>query len=505
MQSVDQRLRKIVIVGGGTAGWMSAAALSTVLVNGYCKIELVESEMIGTVGVGEATIPQILTFNKLLGIDENDFVRYTQATFKLGIQFKDWGRIGDTYLHPFGVFGLPIEAIPFHHYWLKLHLDGVFDRLDAFSLACVAAPQNRFTRPLNIPKSPLAQISYAFQFDAGLYARYLRKRAEQRGVVRTEGKIVRAHQRSEDGFIESVELEDGRRIEADFFIDCSGFRGLLIEQTLQAGYQSWTHWLPCDRALAVPCQRAGPPEPYTRATAREAGWQWRIPLQHRTGNGHVYSSAFMAEDAAEKLLLEHLDGAPLADVNRLRFVTGRRNKFWDKNVVAIGLSSGFIEPLESTSIHLIQSGIAKLIGMLPNRNFDQVDIDKYNEQSIQEIERIRDFIILHYKATQRNDSEFWNYCRTMPIPDTLQQKIDLFRANGRLYRENEELFSETSWLAVMLGQGIVPRSYHPLVDAYDAKALSTYLTGVRDVIARSAASMPSHAEFIRTHCAAAAL
>jgi tryptophan 7-halogenase len=501
-ERVDRRLRKILVVGGGTAGWMCAAALSKVLVNDYCKIELIESETIGTVGVGEATIPQILTFNQLLGIDENDFVRQTQASFKLGIQFKDWGRIGDTYLHPFGVFGVPIDAIPFHHYWLKLHQDGQFDRLDAFSLACTAAPQSKFTRPLDIPKSPLAQIVYAFQFDAGLYAKYLRKHSEQRGVVRTEGKIVHVHQRSEDGFIESVELEDGRRIEADLFIDCSGFRGLLIEQTLHAGYQPWTHWLPCDRALAVPCERSGPPEPYTRATAREAGWQWRIPLQHRTGNGHVYSSAFMSDEAAEKVLLENLDGAPLAAVNRLRFVTGRRNKFWDKNVVAIGLSSGFIEPLESTSIHLIQSSIAKLIGMLPNRNFDQIDIDKYNQQSIHEIERIRDFIILHYKATQRDDSEFWNYCRTMSIPDTLREKIELFKTNGRIYRENEELFSETSWLAVMLGQGIVPKSYHPLVDAYDAKALHAYLSGVRDVIVRSVAAMPSHAEFIRSNCAA---
>jgi tryptophan 7-halogenase len=499
---MDNRLRKILIVGGGTAGWMCAAALSKVLVNGYCKIELIESEAIGTVGVGEATIPQILTFNQLLGIDENDFVRHTQATFKLGIQFKDWGRIGDTYLHPFGVFGVPIEAIPFHHYWLKLHHQGKYDKLDAFSLACTAAPQNKFTRPLNIPNSPLAQITYAFQFDAGLYARYLRKQSEQRGVTRIEGKIVHVHQRSEDGFIESVELEGGRRIEADLFIDCSGFRGLLIEQTLHAGYQPWAHWLPCDRAQAVPCERSGPPQPYTRATAREAGWQWRIPLQHRTGNGHVYSSAFISDEAAEQVLMENLDGAALAGVNRLRFVAGRRNKFWDKNVVAIGLSSGFIEPLESTSIHLIQSGIAKLIGMLPNRNFDQIDIDKYNQQSIHEIERIRDFIILHYKATQRDDSEFWNYCRTMSIPDTLQEKIELFRTNGRLYRENEELFSETSWLAVMLGQGIMPRAYHPLADAYDASALHTYLAGVRDVIVRSAGSMPSHADFIRTHCAA---
>jgi tryptophan 7-halogenase len=499
---MEHRIGKIAIVGGGTAGWMTAAALSKVLIHSDCRIELIESEAIGTVGVGEATIPQIITFNTLLGIDENDFVRQTQATFKLGIRFDHWGKRGDSYFHPFGVFGVPIEAIPFHHYWLKLQAQGSFDKLDEFSLACVAAPQAKFTRPLDVPNSPLAQLAYAFQFDAGRYARYLRAQSERRGVVRSEGKIVHVHQRVDDGFIESVQLEDGRRVEADLFIDCSGFRGLLIEQTLGAGYEEWSHWLPCDRALAMPSTRIGDPVPYTRATAHEAGWQWRIPLQHRTGNGHVYSSRFISDDRAERILREHLDGAPLADANRLRFVAGRRKKYWDKNVVAIGLSSGFIEPLESTSIHLIQSGIAKLIGLFPDRNFERINIDKYNQQSINEIERIRDFVILHYKATTRDDSEFWNYCRTMAIPDTLREKIELFRANGRLYRENDELFSETSWLAVMLGQGIQPKSYHPLADACNVAALQKYLADVRDVIKRSADAMPTHAEFIRKHCAA---
>ncbi len=499
---LDTALKKIVIVGGGTAGWMTAAALSKVIPSQITQIELIESEAIGTVGVGEATIPNILTYNSLLGIDEDEFVKATQATFKLGIQFKNWGRIGDSYLHPFGVYGVPIEAIPFHHYWLRLRHAGYLSSLDEFSLACIAAPDNKFTRPLNIPKSPLSQIAYAFQFDAGLYAKYLRMQSERRGVTRFEGKVVDVAQDPESGFVHSVTMEDGRSIEADLFIDCSGFRGLLIEQTLKVGYQTWTQYLPCDRAIAVPCERKVPPEPYTRATARSAGWLWRIPLQHRIGNGHVYSSQYLSDDEAEATLLSNLDGAPLAGVNKLRFTTGRRNKFWDKNVVAIGLSSGFLEPLESTSIHLIQSGIAKLIGMLPTRRFDQIDIDKYNAQSIYEIERIRDFIILHYKATQRDDSAFWNYCRTMAIPDSLQEKIDLFRANGRLYRENEELFSETSWLAVMLGQGIVPSGYHPLADVYDIAKLDQYLRGVKEVIARSAQAMPSHAEFIAKHCQA---
>lgn len=499
---MDNRIRKVVIVGGGTAGWMSAAALSKVLVNNYCKIELVESESIGTVGVGEATIPQIATFNGLLGIDEDEFVRETKGTFKLGIEFIDWGQKGDSYIHPFGVYGVPIESVPFHHYWLKLHQQGRFERLEDFSLACKAAKAGKFSRPQNIPDSPLSQINYAFQFDAGLYAKYLRKYAEQRGVTRTEGKVIEVYQRSEDGFVESIELDNGRKIEGDLFIDCSGFRGLLIEQTLKTGYQNWNHWLPCDRAIAVPCAKHGAPEPYTRSTARDAGWQWRIPLQHRTGNGHVYSSNYMSDDQAADLLLTNLDGEPLADLNKLRFETGRRNKFWNKNVVAIGLSGGFIEPLESTSIHLIQSGIAKLIGLFPNLDFDQVGIDKYNEQSIYEIEAIRDFIVLHYKATQRDDTPFWNYCRTMAVPDTLQNKIDLFKSSGRIYRENEELFSEPSWLAVMFGQGIVPKSYHPVVDAYESDALHKYLSGIADVIHRSVDSMSPHEEFIKQHCAA---
>lgn len=499
---MNNRIRKIVIVGGGTAGWMTAAALSKVLINNYCQIELVESEAIGTVGVGEATIPQISRFNTLLGIDENEFVRETQGTFKLGIEFRDWGNLGDSYIHPFGVFGVPIESVPFHHYWLKLRESERFSRLEDFSLACVAAPRGKFTRPMNIPQSPLSQIAYAFQFDAALYAKFLRRHAEARGVVRTEGKISEVHQRSEDGFITSVELENGTQIEGDLFIDCSGFRGLLIEQTLATGYEEWSHWLPCDRAVAVPCARAEAPDPYTRSTAREAGWQWRIPLQHRTGNGHVYSSGFIDDAQAVDTLLDNLDGEPLAEVNKLRFVTGRRKQFWNKNVVAIGLSSGFIEPLESTSIHLIQSGISKLIGLFPTREFEQPDIDKYNQQSIAEIESIRDFIILHYKATQRNDTEFWNYCRTMNIPSSLEERLALYQSNGRLYREGEELFSETSWLAVLVGQGVLPRHYHPLVDAYDVSGMETYLSGVQDVIKRSVESMPTHADYIRQHCTA---
>ncbi|MBX2848229.1 MAG: tryptophan 7-halogenase [Acidiferrobacterales bacterium] len=501
----DKRIKNVVIVGGGTAGWMTAAALSKVLPANYSKITLVESDAIGTVGVGEATIPQIATFNQLIGIDEDDFVKATQGTFKLGIQFNDWGQLGDSYIHPFGVFGAPIGELPFHHYWLKLHQQGHFDSLDSFALACTAAPKGKFTRPLNVPKSPLSQIIYAFQFDAGLYAKYLRALSEGRGVSRLEGKVVQVHQNNESGFIESVELDNAAVLSGDLFIDCSGFRGLLIEQTLKTGYREWSHWLPCDRAVAVPCASKCAPDPYTRSTARKAGWQWRIPLQHRTGNGHVYSSQFMEDQEAEQILLDNLDGEPLADLNRLRFCTGRRTQFWNKNVVAIGLSSGFIEPLESTSIHLIQSGISKLIGLFPDLDFAQSTIDKYNDQSVKEIEAIRDFIIAHYKATQRTDSEFWNYCRTMSVPDSLQEKLDLFASSGRLYREGDELFSEVSWLAILFGQNIRPHTYHPLVDTLNESALLDYMKGIEDVIARSVDSMPSHQEFIDQHCKAAAV
>ncbi len=497
------RIRKVLIVGGGTAGWMTAAALSRVFGGRDCEIELIESDAIGTVGVGEATIPHIAQFNRLLGIDEDDFLKFTQGTFKLGIQFVDWGRLGECYLHPFGVYGAPMAAIPFHHYWLKLRKLGRSLGLDAFSLACVAAPRMKFMRPIdNAPKSPLGQIVYAFHLDAHRYASYLRQYARARGVMRTEGRIVDVELRPGDGFVDAVTLENGTKRSADLYIDCSGFRGLLIEQALKTGYEDWAAYLPCDRAVALPSTAPGPPPPYTRATALAAGWQWRIPLQHRLGNGYVYSSRFCDPDSALAALTGRLEGKPLAEPNQLRFAAGRRRRFWNRNVVAIGLSSGFLEPLESTSIHLIQTGISKLIGLFPTREFDAAIIDAYNRQSAAEIEYIRDFLILHYKTTRRDDSEFWNYCRDMPIPDSLNDKIELFRASGRLYREHEELFSETSWLAVMLGQGVKPADYHPAVDMYDIDVIEKHLRGLAEVVERSAAEMPAHASYIARHCAA---
>ena len=497
-----QPIRTIIIVGGGTAGWMTAAAFAQILKPPSCAIRVIESEDIGIIGVGEATIPQIGLYNRMLGLDENDFVRRTQGTFKLGIQFRDWTRLGHTYFHPFGPFGVDMEGVSFHAYWLKLRQLGAAPDLEDFSLQAVAAKQSRFMRPVNAGHSPLSSIAYAFHFDAALYARYLRTFAEQRGVVRTEGKVVDVQLRGENGFIETVQLESGERIAADFFIDCSGFRGLLIEQALRTGYEDWTQWLPCDRAMAVPCVSAPDLTPYTRSTARAAGWQWRIPLQHRIGNGYVYSSAYLSDDEASATLLANLDGEPLAEPRLLRFTTGRRRKFWVRNCVALGLAGGFMEPLESTSIHLIQSGIANLLRLFPDRNFDQNEIDEYNRCVTWEFERIRDFLVLHYNATERDDSPFWNYCRNMSVPDGLERKLALFRSRGRIFRESDELFKESSWFAVMIGQNVQPRSYDPLVDVLGEEETRRRLTDIRNVIANSVNVMPGHREFIAQHCAA---
>ncbi|MCA8901264.1 MAG: tryptophan 7-halogenase [Hyphomonas sp.] len=499
----QSRIRKTVIVGGGTAGWMTAAALAKILQGKCCEIELVESDEIGIIGVGEATIPQIATFNRTLGLDENEFVRRTKGTFKLGIEFVNWGQVGDRYIHPFGPYGLDMEGVSFHAFMLKHHArDLTCQTAEQYSLQAVAARQAKFMRPVNAGNSPLSKIAYAFHFDAGLYAKFLREQAEMRGVKRTEGKVVAVNQKAESGFIRSVTLESGTEIEGDLFIDCTGFRGLLIEQTLNAGYNRWKSWLPCDRAAAVPCEKADTLLPYTRSTAHKFGWQWRIPLQHRTGNGMVYASDFVSDDEAVSTLMANLDGKPIAEPRIIRFETGHRKKFWDKNCVAIGLSAGFIEPLESTAIHLIQSGISKLLQMFPDRNFRQADIERYNRVTTFEYERVRDFIILHYHATQRTDSDFWNHCRTMPITDYLQDKIDLFRGYGRVFRENEELFNDTSWFSVMLGQNIRPEGYDAVADVLDAQETARRLDDIRNVIATAADYMPTQADFIAQNCAA---
>jgi tryptophan 7-halogenase len=493
----DNRIRSILIVGGGTAGWMAAAALAKVL-GPACAIRLIESEEIGTIGVGEATVPHLKLFNTVLEIDELEFIREVKGTFKLGIQFVDWGRPGDRYIHGFGTIGHDYGLLPFHQYWLKLHLAGQATDIGAYSLNTAAAQLGKFMSSASDvpPTSPLANITYAYHFDAGLYAAYLRRYAEARAVRRTEGKVVDVALRGTDGFIEAVKLESGERVEADLFIDCSGFRGLLIEQALHTGYDTWTQWLPCDRAIAVPCENVGPPTPYTRSTAREAGWEWRIPLQHRTGNGYVYSSAYIRDDAAADTVMSHLDGRALAEPRLLKFTTGRRRKFWCRNCVAVGLSSGFLEPLESTSIYMIQSGIARLINLMPDRVFSDVLIERYNRQAAFEVESIRDFLILHYFATERRDAPFWEYCSHMQIPDQLADNIRLFRDSGRFFRNAEEMFALTSWVQVMLGQHIRPRGYHPAVDLIPEREVHELVGGVRKVIASCVEAMPTHEAFL---------
>ena len=492
----EHAIREIVIVGGGTAGWMAAAACARFLNTGYTNVTLIESEEIGTVGVGEATIPPLLTFNRMLGITENEFIAATKGTFKLGIEFVNWGGIGERYFHPFGYHGHDLQGIHFHQLYLRERSRRVMEDISAWSMSAVAAQFGRFARPSGEARPPLNHLLYAFHFDAGLYARFLRTQAEAGGVRRIEGKIVDTRLRAADGFVESVKLENGTEVAGDLFIDCSGFRGLLIEQALETGYEDWTHWLPCDRAIAMPCALAGDPDPYTRATARTAGWQWRIPLQHRMGNGHVYSSAFMADEEAERILVSNLEGEPLGEPRKLRFAAGRRRKCWNRNVIAMGLSSGFVEPLESTSIHMVQSGIAKLIALFPDRRFNPVERDEYNRQMEDLYEDVRDFIIRHYHATRRDDSDFWNQCRTMSIPDKLATKIDLFKAKARVFREGFDLFNTTSWVAVFLGQHIIPETYEPAVDALDEERVAQALEQMRAGYLETAQSLPSHAEFI---------
>jgi tryptophan 7-halogenase len=496
---MESALKQIVIVGGGTAGWMAASAFARFLGLGY-STRLIESDDIGTVGVGEATIPAIQLFNQSLGIDENEFIRATQGSFKLGIEFADWTEPGHRYIHAFGQVGRPLGLLPFYQYWLRHHQQGGASTLWDYAPTALAATQNRFARPQEKPGSLPSGVAYAYHFDAGLYAQFLRKYAEARGVVRTEGEVVDVELNGETGFVESIKLLSGEKVEGDFFIDCSGFRGLLIEQALQSGYEDWSDYLPCDRALAVPCASADPLAPYTRSTAREAGWQWRIPLQHRTGNGYVYCSEFISDADATETLMRNLDGAALAEPRQLRFVTGKRRQIWKKNVVALGLSSGFLEPLESTSIHLIQAGIAKLLNFFPTLAFDAADIDAFNGQMDFEFHSIRDFIILHYKAQSR-DGAFWMKCRDMAIPDSLVAKMDLFKTNGRIVRSNEELFTELGWLQVMWGQGLRPSGYHPLADQLSPAQLAEFMDVSHKHAAHVASQMPAHRDYIAANCA----
>ena len=489
----DQSVKRVVIAGGGTAGWTVASALAQQL-GPLLDITLVESDQIGTVGVGEATIPTFRSFHALLGIDEREFMRATEASFKLGISFENWGELGDSYIHPFGDVGKSSWMADFHHMWLMAKARGFAGDLGDYCFEHQAAAAGKFA------VSESSKINYAYHLDAGLYAGFLRQKFEPKGVKRIEGRIESVEQDGESGYVTALVLENGKRVCGDLFVDCTGFRGLLIEQTLKAGYEDWRHWLQTDRALAVQTKSTGSVPPYTRSIARSAGWQWRIPLQHRVGNGLVFCSAHQSEAEAHEELFANLEGQPLTDPRLIRYVTGRRRKTWDKNVVSIGLSSGFLEPLESTSIHLIQIGAMRLIQLFPfGGNFEALAA-RYNAQSREDFEHVRDFIILHYKLTQRDDTPFWRTCRDMDIPDTLAERIALFRDSGGIYPSSEELFRVASWLFVMVGQGVMPQNHHHMGALLGDQRLRKALESLKGNIAGAVDNMPRHGDFLKNYC-----
>ena len=493
-----QPIKNVIIVGGGTAGWIAAAVMSASLPRESVSITVVDSSEIGTVGVGEATIPPIRQLNYMLGLDEDEVMRRTNATFKLGIEFVNWGALGDRYFHPFGSHGRDISGIQFHHHWLRTR-EGA---LEDYSIVTAAAYAGRFARPTKDSRDPLSKMSYAFHFDAAMYADVLREVALKNGVTHVDARIADVTLDAETGFVDRLQLSDGETLQADLFIDCSGFRGLLIEDALKTGYVDWSHWLPMDRAIAVPSALSGPTQPYTRATAGTAGWQWRIPLQHRVGNGHVYSSQFMSDDDAEARLLANLDGPAIAMPRRLRFTTGRRRLSWNKNVIALGLASGFIEPLESTSIHLIQRGVSILMALFPASGIVQAEVDLYNRLMTEQYEEVRDFVILHYKQTQRDDTPFWRQVRDMSVPESLAERMAVFANRGRLILTSGELFREKSWSTVMLGQGLWPQGYDPQADLKPEADVRNALRSLKSLIISRANTLPSHDDFLREHRAA---
>ena len=495
----DTGNRSVVIVGGGTAGWMAAAALSRYFNDGRRAITLIESDAIGTVGVGEATIPPLRSFNGMLDIPENEFLRETRGTFKLGIEFVNWGRQGDRYFHPFGSHGQDLHGIDFHQLYLRerARMGEAAGSIAGYSMSSAAAALGAFGRPGPKASPQLGEIGYAYHFDAGLYAAYLRRLAERQGAVRREGKIVSVERDGESGDIAAVVMEDGSRISGDLYLDCSGFRALLIEETLGAGYEDWSHWLPMDSALAMPTANVASPAPFTRATAHDAGWQWRIPLQHRTGNGHVFSSAYMEADEAERILRANVEGEPIAEPRLLRFTTGMRREAWVGNVVALGLSAGFIEPLESTAIHLVQNGIQRLFALFPEGRVDPIERDEYNRGMRALYEDVRDFVILHYKATQRDDTPFWRYVRDMAVPESLSRRMELWRLHARVFRENAELFTLPSWVAVMLGQNLWPERHDPIADTLDPSKVAAAMAQMREGYRAAAARLPSQEAFLR--------
>ena len=498
--TAQQQPYSIVIVGGGTAGWMTAAALARCAPPAY-RITLVESEEIGTVGVGEATIPAIRVFNAALGIDEGDFLSATSGSFKLGISFDGWLAPGHSYMHAFGEIGRPFGLVPFRDHWARARAAGFAKPLAHYSVNELAARTGRM--PHGPQGDGQVEVPYAYHFDAGRYAAFLRRFAEGLGVTRIEGRIAQVERHGETGDLAAVTTEAGAHLAGDFFIDCSGFQGLLIEQELQTGYDDWSHWLPCDRAMAVPGEAGGDFTPFTRSIARPAGWQWRIPLQHRIGNGMVYCSQFMGEDEAAATLLANLDGKPLADPKPLRFVTGKRRKLWHRNCLAVGLASGFMEPLESTSIHLIQSTIARFLRMLPRGPVSPALVDEFNRQADFEFASIRDFLILHYKANGRVGEPFWDNCRAMAIPDTLAARIEQFRSSSFIHHHHEELFTEVGWFQVLVGQGILPESWNAAADAMPEDKLREFMALLEGSAIEQARPAAQHIDVVARLCAAA--
>ena len=484
---------KVVIAGGGTAGWMAAAAIGRTLGN-VVDCTLIESDAIGTVGVGEATIPTLLTYSRLLGIDEAEFMKAVSGTFKLGISFENWTDVGHRYLHSFGITGQDHWSAGFQHFWKRGRVMGQAEEFGDYCLELVAAERNRFAHLPNLG------LNYAYHIDSSAFATFLRTMAERHGVKRKEGKIAEVR-RAPNGDLSSILIDDGTELEGELFIDCTGFRALLMGETLGVGYDDWTHWLPCDRAIAVQTESVREPVPYTRAIAHDAGWRWQIPLQHRTGNGVVFSSRYMSEDQGMDHLLSSVDGKTVSDPRVIHFRTGTRRSHWHRNCVAVGLSSGFIEPLESTSIHLIQRSIIRLIRMFPQNGISETDRDEFNAQTFYELEHIRDFIILHYNLTNRTDTEFWRHVRSMDVPESLTHRLDMFRETGRVFRENDQLFAENSWTQVMLGQGLEPQSYHPMADQMDDDELVRLLAHIRENVEKTVAALPSHKSYIDSFCA----
>ncbi len=487
-----KKKQRLVIAGGGTAGWMAAAAF-TRLLGKEVDVTLIESSEIGTVGVGEATIPTLVFFHKLLKINEQEFMAQTNATFKLGINFENWKELEHAYLHAFGVTGKDCWAAGFQHFWMRGLKEGIATDFGDYCLERKAAEANKFA---HLPNNGL---NYAYHIDATRYAAFLRNLAEKEGLRRIDSTINEVTTREQDGFITSLTLASGEVVEGDFFIDCTGFKGLLIEKALHTGYEDWSHWLPCDSAVAVQTESVGDPIPYTRCIAHEAGWQWRIPLQNRVGNGMVFCSNYFSDDEVIEKLLNNVEGKPLNNPKVIHFRTGRRRKQWNRNCLALGLASGFLEPLESTSIHLIQQGIVRFLRMFPTAGIVQEDIDEFNRQADFDIEHIRDFIILHYHVTNRTDSPFWRHCRQMDIPASLRHRIDLFKKTGRVFREGSELFDD-SWQQVMIGQGLTPQSYHPIVDTMSRQELETLLNGIKQGIEKTVAKLPPHQDYITRFC-----